>query len=51
MVDGSMGADGEGAFTPTRTGSVPGTLMVGRAGPIGLAGQLRFVYGGAARNL
>ena len=23
MVDGSMGADGEGAFTPTRIGSVP----------------------------
>ena len=48
MDDGSMGADGEGAFTPTRIGSVPGTLMVGQAG---LAGQLRFVYGGAARNL
>ena len=23
MVDGNMGADGEGAFTPTRIGSLP----------------------------
>ena len=30
MVDGNMGADGEGAFTPTRIGSVP--LMCSRAG-------------------
>ena len=28
MVDGNMGADGEGAFTPTRIGSVPAFLLL-----------------------
>ena len=28
MVDGNMGADGEGAFTPTRIGSVPALAVV-----------------------
>ncbi|MCQ2531318.1 MAG: butyrate kinase [Saccharofermentans sp.] len=28
MVDGNMGADGEGAFTPTRIGSVPVLLVL-----------------------
>ena len=28
MVDGNMGADGEGAFTPTRIGSVPVFLLL-----------------------
>lgn len=28
MVDGNMGADGEGAFSPTRIGSVPVTLLL-----------------------
>ena len=28
MVDGNMGADGEGAFTPTRIGSLPAFLLI-----------------------
>ena len=31
MVDGNMGADGEGAFTPTRIGSVPVFLLLADA--------------------